>query len=99
MIDQAISKSKKLYLLVNQQRLFNITDKMPKISSSSASFKTEALNNLFNQKLFRQITIQDFLGKAIEKKAGFKEKAEIALMLARCLLDFFEDDIKLASYS
>ena len=99
MIHQARNECRKLHLLVTQQGLFNVTDKMPTISSSSANFKAEALIDMFRQKLFSQITIQDSLVGAMEKKAGSKEKAEIALLLARCLLDFFDDDVELASHS
>lgn len=99
MIHQAISEGRKLYLLVNQQGLFNITEVMPKISSSPANFTAETLMALFSQKLFSQITIKDSLAGLAERKAGSREKAEIALTLARCLLDFFNDDIELASHT
>ncbi|TAQ85757.1 hypothetical protein B7494_g5906 [Chlorociboria aeruginascens] len=81
------------------QGLFNVTDKMPTISSSSANFKSEALIELFRHDLFGQITVEDSLRGMMEKKVGSKQKAGIALMLARCLLDFFDDDIELASHS
>lgn len=54
---------------------------------------------LFGQKLFSQITIQDSLGGLAERKAGPREKSEVALTLARCFLDFFDDEIELASHS
>ncbi|KAI9652610.1 MAG: hypothetical protein M1821_008357 [Bathelium mastoideum] len=103
-IHQAINKGqdggkgKKLHLLVNQQRLFDVTETMPKIPSS-VNVTKEALVDLFRQKLFSQTTVREFLTGLAEKKVGSKEKAEIALVLARCLLDFFDDDVDLASHS
>lgn len=45
------------------------------------------------------MTMEDYKNGAMEQKVGSKEKAGIALMLARCLMEFFDDDIELASHS
>ncbi|MCJ1461420.1 hypothetical protein MMC07_000017 [Pseudocyphellaria aurata] len=98
-IDQAINECKKLHLLVKKQELFNITGVMPKKPTSSANFTEESLMALFQRRLFSQITTEDSRQGLAENKVGLGEKAEIALMLARCLLDFFDDEIELASHS
>lgn len=99
MIHQAIEEGRKLHLLVSQHGVFNVTDIMPTIFSTSANLKSKPLTDLFLEKVFSQITTEDFIKGAMEKKVGSKEKAGIALMLARCLLEFFDDDIELASHS
>jgi hypothetical protein len=43
--------------------------------------------------------LQDVIDGTTQRRAGSKEKAEIALMLATCLLEFFADNIELAAYS
>lgn len=98
-IDQAIESSRKLYLLVNPQGLFDVTDRKPPMYSSWANFTSKALKDLFCQKLFSGITVTDYRAGEIEKKFGSKEKANIALVLARCLLDLFDNDIELASHT
>lgn len=98
-IRQAIDECAKLHLHVDQQGLLGVPEVMPRISSSYANFTEETLMALFQQKLFSPITIKDSLHGLVEKKVNSLEKAEIALTLARCLLDFFDDEIELASHS
>jgi len=77
--------------------VFNVTNKMKLRWSSNQESK--GLDKLLREKLFSQMTIQDFDTEALKKKVGLTEKAEIALMLARCLSEFVDGDIDLAAHS
>jgi hypothetical protein len=48
---------------------------------------------------FTELTFGEFEEGTLEEKASPIEKAEIALMLAKCLSEFIADDIELASHS
>ncbi|KAJ6099085.1 hypothetical protein N7467_000620 [Penicillium canescens] len=72
---------------------------MPPILSSLDKFAAESLGELLDQKAFIRITPQDYLKGAAIEKVSSREKATLALSLARCLMDFFDEDLELASYS
>ncbi|KAM0522952.1 hypothetical protein ACHAPE_001441 [Trichoderma viride] len=71
---------------------------MPELPSSSANFKAESLAALLSRNL-KHFIWEDIRKRVTEKKVSSKEKAEIALMLARCLLDFLDNEFELAPYS
>lgn len=77
--------------------MFNVTNKMKLKWSSNQESK--GLDKLLREKLFSQMTVQDFDTEALNEKVGLKEKAGIALMLARCLSEFVDGDIDLAAHS
>ncbi|KAL2859987.1 5'-methylthioadenosine/S-adenosylhomocysteine nucleosidase family protein [Aspergillus lucknowensis] len=68
-IHRAQANGKVLHIVVDQQGLFDITDKMPAVMSS------------------------------VDKEISSREKALLALSLARCLMDFFNQDLELGLYS
>ncbi|KAJ5813586.1 uncharacterized protein N7503_000336 [Penicillium pulvis] len=72
---------------------------MPPKTSSLDRFTAESLGELLDQKVFSRITPRDYLEGATKEKFGSREKAVLALALARCLMDFFDEDLELASYS
>ncbi|ODH20252.1 hypothetical protein ACO22_05932 [Paracoccidioides brasiliensis] len=96
---QRANEGRKLYLFVDQRGSFDISDKIPPILLSSESFTAESLEELLNQKVFTRITARDYLEGVAVEKFGSREKATLALSLARCLMDFFDEDLELASHS
>ncbi|KAJ5560391.1 hypothetical protein N7513_002790 [Penicillium frequentans] len=98
-IQRARGRGRKLYASVDQRGLFDISDKMPPKTSSLDRFTAESLGELLDQKVFSRITPRDYLEGATKEKFGSREKAVLALALARCLMDFFDEDLELASYS
>lgn len=98
-IQRARKRGKKLWAFVDERGLFDISDRMPPIFSSSDKFTAESLGSLLDQKAFSRITPRDYLEGATQEKFGSREKAGLALALARCLMDFFDEHLELASYS
>ncbi|KAK4867782.1 hypothetical protein LT330_006665 [Penicillium expansum] len=98
-IQRARGRGRKLYAFVDERGLFDISDKMPPTLSSLDKFTAESLGELLDQQAFRRITPRDYLEGATKEKFGSREKATLALALARCLMDFFDEDLELASYS
>ncbi|KAK2786761.1 hypothetical protein FQN53_006237 [Emmonsiellopsis sp. PD_33] len=98
-IQRAREKSRKLYLLVDQQGLVDISDKMPPVLASLGTFTMESLSDLLEQKAFIRISPRDYLEGTTVDKFGSRDKAVLALALARSLMDFFDEDFELASYS
>ncbi|EAU29574.1 predicted protein [Aspergillus terreus NIH2624] len=98
-IRQARETGRVLHLCVDPRGLFDISDKMPPIPSRSNEFAAESLGDLLDQKAFIRITPLDYLKGAAVQKYSSQEKATLALSLARCLMDFFDEDLELASYS
>ncbi|KAJ5675985.1 hypothetical protein N7462_008882 [Penicillium macrosclerotiorum] len=69
---------------------------MPSVSTELTS---ETLEELLNQKALTPITPSDYEAKTAVTKLSYREKAILALSLARCLLEFIDDDMELASHS
>ncbi|KAJ5613935.1 hypothetical protein N7528_007589 [Penicillium herquei] len=88
-----------LCLFVDQGGLFDISDKMPPIMSALHGFSSESLGELLDQKAFIRMTPRDYLKGIVTEKFDSREKATLALSLARCLMEFFNEDLELASYS
>jgi subtilisin family serine protease len=98
-IQRARERRRKLHVFVDQQGLFDISDKMPLISSSLGNFAEDSLSELLNQKAFSRITLRDYREGVANERFSSGEKALLALALARCLMDFFDEELELASYS
>ncbi|KAK2799725.1 hypothetical protein FQN50_008373 [Emmonsiellopsis sp. PD_5] len=98
-IQRAREKSRKLYLFVDQQGLVDISDKMPPVLASLGTFTMESLSDLLDRKAFNRITPRDYLEGTTVDKFGSRDKAVLALALARSLMDFFDEGFELALYS
>jgi hypothetical protein len=72
---------------------------MPAVMSSVDKLSVETLAQLFDQKAFTRITARDYLSGTAKEKFSSREKALLALSLARCLMDFFNQDLELGLYS
>ncbi|KAL3474043.1 nucleoside phosphorylase domain-containing protein [Aspergillus californicus] len=92
-IQQAQASGKILHIVVDQQGLFDITDKMPAVMSSVDKLSVETLAQLLDRKVFTRITARDYLLGTAKEKFSSREKALLALSLARCLVDFFDQDL------
>ncbi|KAL2808195.1 hypothetical protein BJX63DRAFT_424829 [Aspergillus granulosus] len=97
-IQRAKEQGRSIYLFVDKNGLFDISDTMPSTPLSLAHFTSETLQDLLDQKALTRITPGDYLTRAAEKKLSSREKDIIALGLARCLMEFFDADIELASH-
>jgi hypothetical protein len=97
-IDRAVRESKRLHLLVNPSGVFDINDELSDPSPTS-EVQSESLIDLLDKNVFTELTFGEYVEGTLEDKASPKEKAEIALMLAKCLSEFITDDIELASHS
>ena len=72
---------------------------MPTTPLSAAHYTIETLQQLLDKKALTRITPGDYLLGHVEEKLSSREKAVLALGLARCLLEFFDADVDLASHS
>ncbi|KAJ5279984.1 hypothetical protein N7478_005356 [Penicillium angulare] len=72
---------------------------MPPVPSTSIQTTSETLEELLNQKALTRITTSDYKARTAVKKLSSREKSILALGLAKCLLEFFDDDMELASHS
>ncbi|KAL3440864.1 hypothetical protein BJX65DRAFT_314391 [Aspergillus insuetus] len=98
-IQQAQANGSVLHIIVDQQGLFDITDRMPAVMSSIDKLSVETLAQLLDQKVFTRITARDYLSGTAKEKFSSREKAVLALSLARCLMNFFDQDLELGLYS
>ncbi|KAL4902905.1 hypothetical protein BDW74DRAFT_180204 [Aspergillus multicolor] len=98
-IQRAKTQGRAIYLSIDEQGSFDISDVMPKILSSATRFTAETLGELLDQKTLTRITPSDYLTGAAVGKFSSREKAILALNLAKCLMQFFDDDVELASHS
>ncbi|KFA74126.1 hypothetical protein S40288_08175 [Stachybotrys chartarum IBT 40288] len=98
-IDDSRKQSTKLYLHVDERGLCNITNHLPSVATSGNDYESESLDSLIEQKAFSRLSPKDYWdGTAIER-FDVREKAALALVLSRCLMDFFDEDVELASYA
>ncbi|KAL2824365.1 hypothetical protein BDW59DRAFT_147550 [Aspergillus cavernicola] len=98
-IQRAKDQGRSIYLFVDREGLFDISDTMPTTTLSPAHLTTETLEELLDQKALTRITPGDYLTGSVEEKLSSREKAILALALARCLMEFFDADIELAFHS
>lgn len=94
-----MAQKRKLYLFLDEEGLFDISDQLPPKASSSENFMVESLGQLLDQKVFTKITHRDYLEGTINAKMRSSEKAVLALGLAKCLMNFFDGEADLASSS
>lgn len=88
-----------IYLSVDRNGLLDISDTMPAKPPPSGPLATETLGELLEQKALTPITPEDRLRRRVDKKMCSREKAILALSLARCLLEFFDADTELVAHS
>ncbi|KAL4967819.1 nucleoside phosphorylase domain-containing protein, partial [Aspergillus stella-maris] len=98
-IQRAKMEGRSIYLSFDEQGLFDISDAMPAIASSSTRLTSETLKDLLDQKALTRISPSDYVAGTAIKKLSSRDKAIIALSLAKCLLEFFDEDMDLASHS
>ncbi|KAJ0425354.1 hypothetical protein BJY00DRAFT_179523 [Aspergillus carlsbadensis] len=98
-IQQAQKNGKVLHVVVDEQGLFDITDRMPAVMSSVDKHSVETLAQLLDQKAFTRITAKDYISGTAKQKFSSREKSLLALSLARCLMDLFDQDLELGLYS
>ncbi|RDW78956.1 uncharacterized protein DSM5745_05808 [Aspergillus mulundensis] len=98
-IQRAKTLGRAIYLSIDERGSFDVSDAMPRILSSATRFTAETLGELLDQKTLTRITPSDYLTGAAVDKFSSREKAILALNLAKCLMQFFDDDIELASHS
>jgi nucleoside phosphorylase len=98
-IQQAQANGKVLHVVVDEQGLYDVTDQMPAVMSSVDKLSVVTLAQLFDQKVLTRITARDYLSGTVKQKFSSREKALLALSLARCLMDFFDQDLELGLYS
>ncbi|KAL4807925.1 hypothetical protein BDV18DRAFT_168144 [Aspergillus unguis] len=88
-----------IYLSVDDQGLLDISDTMPLTLASATGFTAETLQGMLQEGTLTRITPGDYLTGTAVKKFSSRAKAILALSLARCLMEFFEDDVELASHT
>ncbi|KAL2785413.1 hypothetical protein BJX66DRAFT_329312 [Aspergillus keveii] len=98
-IQRAKEQGRSIHLFVDSDGLLDISDTSPATPLSPAEYVTKTLEQLLERKALTRITANDYRSGLLEAKLGAREKAILALGLARCLLEFFDADIELASYS
>ncbi|KAE8378190.1 hypothetical protein BDV26DRAFT_292537 [Aspergillus bertholletiae] len=98
-IQRARDQRRSIHLFVYKDGLFDISDTMPTTPLSAAHYTIETLQQLLDQKALTRITPGDYRSGLVEEKLSSREKAVLALGLARCFLEFFDADVDLASHS
>ncbi|KAJ0419565.1 hypothetical protein BJY00DRAFT_324312 [Aspergillus carlsbadensis] len=98
-IQRAKDQGRSIHLFVDKDGLLDISDISPATPLSPTDYTTETLEQLLDQKALTRITANDYRSGSLETKLSAREKAILALGLARCLLEFFDADIELASHS
>lgn len=76
-----------------------MTDTLPTVRLHHDSFDGTPLSELLQQNLFRPIDFQAYHDKTAARKFNSGKKAQVALGLSRCLMDFFDKGLELASHS
>ncbi|KAL2835584.1 hypothetical protein BJY01DRAFT_259136 [Aspergillus pseudoustus] len=97
-IQRARDQDRSIHLLVDKDGLSDISETRPAKHLSAADYTSETLQDLFNQNALTRITANDYRSGQLERKMSSREKAILALDLARCLLEFFDADIEHASH-
>ncbi|KAL7928162.1 hypothetical protein V8C35DRAFT_318778 [Trichoderma chlorosporum] len=98
-IRQAMEKRRRLHIFVQPFGLFDVTDKLRPVRLPSDSFDGVSLGELFDQGEFMEMKFQDYFNNGENRKYFHESKPWIALGLSRCLMDFFDDGLELASHS
>ncbi|RMJ15841.1 hypothetical protein CDV36_004482 [Fusarium kuroshium] len=98
-ISQAMHSRRKLHILVDSEGLFDVTESLPIVHLPCDSFDGTSFGKLLEQDIFGPIDTQAYLNKTAASKVDSATKAQVALGLSRCLMDFFDKGLELASYS
>ncbi|KAI8712716.1 Peptidase-S8 domain-containing protein [Fusarium sp. LHS14.1] len=98
-ISRAMRGRRMLHILVDCEGLFDVTESLPAVHLPCDSFDGSSLSELLRQDVFKPIDVQAYLDKTAETKFDSATKAQVALGLSRCLMDFFDKGLELASYS
>ncbi|KAL3439907.1 hypothetical protein BJX65DRAFT_300814 [Aspergillus insuetus] len=98
-ISRARDQGRSIHLSVDKDGLLDISDIAPVTPLSAADYTTETLEQLLEHKALTRITANDCRSDLVEEKLGTRQKAILALGLARCLMEFFDADVELASHS
>ncbi|RSM19538.1 hypothetical protein CDV31_001698 [Fusarium ambrosium] len=88
-----------LHILVDCEGLFDVTESLPTVHLPCDSFDGASLSELLRRDVFKPIDVQAYLDKTADKKFDLATKAQVALGLSRCLMDFFDKGLELASHS
>ncbi|RTE85326.1 hypothetical protein BHE90_000079 [Fusarium euwallaceae] len=98
-ISRAMHGRRMLHILVDCEGLFDVTESLPTVHLPCDSFDGASLSELLRRDVFKPIDVQAYLDKTAEKKFDLATKAQVALGLSRCLMDFFDKGLELASHS
>jgi hypothetical protein len=98
-IQRARDQGRSIHLSVDKDGLLDISDIAAVTPLSADDYTTETLEQLLEQKALTRITANGCRSDLVEEKLGTRQKAIIALGLARCLMEFFDADVELASHS
>ncbi|GAB1315549.1 hypothetical protein MFIFM68171_05759 [Madurella fahalii] len=93
----AIQKRQRLHLQVGPKGLFEVTEEVRAEQLESDNFNREPLSELLKRQAFTPIRPRDVFDnlKTAEGKVRYHKKVEMALMLSKCLVDFFNEDFEL----
>lgn len=89
----------KLRVLVDARGVFDVTASVDPVPLSRDSFDGISLSELLRKDVFGPIDTQAYLNKTAASKVDSAAKAQVALGLSRCLMDFFDKGLELASHS
>ncbi|KAL6364393.1 hypothetical protein LRP88_01793 [Fusarium phalaenopsidis] len=98
-ISRAMRGRRMLHILVDCEGLFDVTESLPAVHLPCDSFDGASLSELLRQDVFKPIDVQAYLDKTAETKFDSATKAQVALGLSQCLMDFFDKGLELASHS
>ncbi|KAH7014827.1 hypothetical protein EDB80DRAFT_636630 [Ilyonectria destructans] len=98
-VQKSQKQCRKLHLLIHQRGLFDVSDEMPLIPTSFSNYTTETLGWLLDQKRLCRISPRAYLEGTATDSFDSQEKTTLALALARCLMDFFDEELELASHT
>jgi nucleoside phosphorylase len=101
----AVHKSKvhgrTLHLLVKEKEVFDVSEDLPVQSTylKNYDYMTETLKSLLDDKRLCPMCPSAYLDGTAALRFQSHEKVALALALARCLVDFFNEDLELASHT
>ncbi|RSM12516.1 hypothetical protein CEP52_002373 [Fusarium oligoseptatum] len=98
-IMQAMHDRRKLRVLVDARGVFDVTASVDPVYLRRDSFDGISFKELLKKDVFGPIDTQAYLNKTAASKVDSAAKAQVALGLSRCLMDFFDKGLELASHS
>ncbi|KAK5653676.1 hypothetical protein OQA88_8706 [Cercophora sp. LCS_1] len=94
-IRRAIEKRQRLHLQVGPKGLFDMTEEVQAEQLESDNFDGEPLRDFLERQAFTPIRPRDVFDNTAQGKFRYHEKVEMALVLSKCLVDFFDEDFEL----